>query len=66
MDQRYQIGSVVFGTWTIRRKLGEGSFGKVFEIQREDFGEVYKACLLYTSGGDPMAGGAAGDYHCDR
>lgn len=45
MDQRYQIGSVVFGTWTIRRKLGEGSFGKVFEIQREDFGEVYKAAL---------------------
>ena len=32
MDQRYQIGSVVFGTWTIRRKLGEGSFGKVFEL----------------------------------
>lgn len=25
--------------------IGEGSFGKVFEIQREDFGTVYKAAL---------------------
>lgn len=42
---RYEIGSVVFGNWTIKRKLGEGSFGKVFEIQRQDFGEVYRAAL---------------------
>lgn len=44
--KRYdQIGQTVFGSWTIRKKLGEGSFGRVFEIQREDFGEVYKAAL---------------------
>lgn len=42
---QYHIGSVVFGNWTIKRKIGEGSFGKVFEIQREDFGEVYRAAL---------------------
>lgn len=41
----YDIGSVVFGNWTIKRKLGEGSFGKVFEIQRQDFGETYRAAL---------------------
>ena len=40
-----QIGSAVFGSWTIRRKLGEGSFGRVYEINREDFGEVYRAAL---------------------
>lgn len=45
MTNNYQIGSIVFGSWTIKRKIGEGSFGKVFEIQREDFGEVYKAAL---------------------
>lgn len=42
---QYQIGSAVFGSWTIRRKLGEGSFGRVYEINREDFGEVYRAAL---------------------
>lgn len=41
----YDIGSVVFGNWTVKRRLGEGSFGKVFEIQRQDFGETYRAAL---------------------
>lgn len=39
------VGTIVFGNWIIKRKIGEGSFGKVFEIQREDFGEVYRAAL---------------------
>ena len=45
MEQRYKPGMTVFGSWVIHRKLGEGSFGQVFEIRREDFGEVYKAAL---------------------
>lgn len=45
MQKQYGVGSIVFDKWTIKRKIGEGSFGKVFEIQREDFGEVYKAAL---------------------
>lgn len=45
MNGRYSIGTVVLGNWTIRNKLGEGSFGRVYEIQREDFGEVYRAAL---------------------
>lgn len=40
-----QVGSVVFGNWVVKREIGQGSFGKVFEIQREDFGEVYRAAL---------------------
>ena len=34
-----------FGAWSITKLLGEGSFGKVYEIEREDFGEIYKAAL---------------------
>ena len=45
MEQRYKPGMTVFGSWVIHRKLGEGGFGQVFEIRREDFGEVYKAAL---------------------
>lgn len=49
MRQAIQIGSVVFGSWVVKREIGEGSFGKVFEIQREDFGEVYRAALKVIS-----------------
>lgn len=41
----YKQYEPIFGSWHITRLIGEGSFGKVFEIQREDFGEVYKAAL---------------------
>jgi len=34
-----------FGSWSISKMLGEGSFGKVFEIERQDFGTTYKAAL---------------------
>lgn len=35
----------LFGTWHITRLIGEGSFGKVFEIERKDFGKTYKSAL---------------------
>ena len=41
----YEIGSTVFGKWKICRRLGQGSYGTVYEIQREDFGDTYKAAL---------------------
>ncbi len=41
----YEIGSIVFDKWKICRELGQGSYGTVYEIQREDFGGVYKAAL---------------------
>lgn len=41
----YEIGSTVFDKWTICRKIGQGSYGTVYEIRREDFGNIYKAAL---------------------
>lgn len=45
MEKLFHIGSVVFNSWTITRQIGKGSFGTVYEIQREDFGQVYHAAL---------------------
>ena len=45
MNGLFESGQAVLGSWTIVKKLGEGSFGKVFEITREDFGQQYKAAL---------------------
>lgn len=45
MKRKYQVGTVVFNNWTIKKRIGAGSFGEVFEIQREDFGQVYSAAL---------------------
>lgn len=45
MEQSYHIGSSVFDNWTITKQIGRGSFGTVYEIQREDFGQVYRAAL---------------------
>ena len=41
----YGIGATVFGGWRIERELGKGSYGTVYEIQKVDFGNVYKAAL---------------------
>ena len=41
----YKRYEPIFGEWYIIKEIGEGSFGKVFEIQREDFGTTYKAAL---------------------
>ena len=39
-----QTGDVWNG-WKIDRFLGEGSFGKVYRIVREEFGHTYEAAL---------------------
>ena len=49
MKDSYSIGSTVFDTWKIKQKIGAGSFGTVYEIQREDFGELYTAALKVIS-----------------
>jgi len=41
----YKQYEPIFGVWHITRLIGEGSFGKVFEMEREDFGVTYKAAL---------------------
>lgn len=35
----------IWGGWKIDKVLGEGSFGKVYRIEREDFGHIYEAAL---------------------
>lgn len=45
MKNRYETGSVVFGKWSIARRIGAGSFGTVYEIRREEFDQVYRAAL---------------------
>lgn len=34
----YNIGDCVFGNWTITRELGQGTYGKVFEVKKSEFG----------------------------
>ena len=41
----FSMGSVVLDGWKIIRLLGEGSYGKVFEIERSEFGQTYRATL---------------------
>lgn len=45
MSAYYREGDVVFGNWTLDRKIGEGSFGQVYEASRTEFGETYKAAI---------------------
>lgn len=45
MNGSYRQGDVVLGNWTLGRKIGEGSFGQVFEATREDFGVTYRAAI---------------------
>ena len=36
---------VVFTDWTVKECIGNGAFGKVYRIEREDFGTIYQAAL---------------------
>jgi len=41
----YTIGTKVFGDWEIVREIGEGSYGKVFELHKSNFGVKANAAL---------------------
>lgn len=46
---QYEVGSTVFNNWTIISVIGEGSFGRVFEIQRrDDFTTEHSALKVIT------------------
>ena len=49
MKTRYSKYEPIFGSWYIKRKIGQGAIGQVFEIQREDLGTTYKAALKAIS-----------------
>ena len=48
MDE-YRKYEPIFGSWYLSRQLGKGSFGKVFEITREEYGTTYRAALKIIS-----------------
>ena len=48
-NNHYKKYEPIFGSWKIGRVLGAGSFGEVFEIEREEFGKKYKAALKIIS-----------------
>ena len=41
----YRTGTKVFSNWTIEKELGEGATGKVFEIQKTDYGITTRSAL---------------------
>ena len=45
MNGQYRPGDVVLGNWTLVNMVGEGSFGRVFEAEREDFGTTYRSAI---------------------
>lgn len=45
MNGNYQLGDRVLGNWKLVRTLGQGSYGTVYEAEREDFGAVYRSAV---------------------
>lgn len=41
----FQIGEKVFGDWEIISELGQGGYGKVFELQKNEYGIITKSAL---------------------
>lgn len=45
MNGSYSPGDTVLGNWKLQRLIGAGSYGKVYEAQREEFGTTYQAAI---------------------
>lgn len=41
----YTIGTTVFGDWVIREELGSGAFGRVYRIEKSEYGITTQAAL---------------------
>ena len=48
MNGHFNIGDVVFGNYTLVKELGEGSYGKVYEAHRVDYGTYKSAIKIIT------------------
>lgn len=44
-----QTNDTIFHNWKVNRMIGSGSFGTVYEIEREEFGHTYKAAAKVIS-----------------
>lgn len=44
-SMNFQIGEKVFGDWEIISELGQGGYGKVFELQKNEYGIITKSAL---------------------
>ena len=44
-NEYYKRYEPFFGSWHIKRFIGAGSYGKVFEIERRDFDMVFTGAL---------------------
>lgn len=42
---KYTIGTKVFGDWEIKREIGAGGFGVVYEIEKNNYGILVKSAL---------------------
>ena len=47
--EEYRKYEPIFGSWYLSRLIGKGSFGKVFEIVREEYGTTYRSALKVIS-----------------
>jgi len=45
MNGQYKPGDIVLYNWKLTDLLGEGSYGRVFKAEREDFGKIYTSAI---------------------
>ena len=41
----YEIGSKVFGNWEIVREIGHGAYGRVYEIEKTEYGVTARSAM---------------------
>lgn len=49
MKHEYEKYEPFFGTWKIKREIGSGSYGKVYEVERKEMGITYKSAIKIIS-----------------
>ena len=39
----------LWGAWLVESAIGEGSFGKVYKVKKEEFGKIYWSAVKFIS-----------------